>query len=84
MPTYDPATEAAALAELDRLTTTYTSAVADMERARAELRDGIIRHLRERSAPPGRIADHTPYDRNHVGRIAREAGVPPIRAQNPT
>ncbi|TDD64792.1 hypothetical protein E1262_27275 [Jiangella aurantiaca] len=82
MPAND--TEAAALAELDRLTASYTAAAANLERARAELHDAIIRHLRERSAPPGKIADHTPYDRNHIGRLGRAAGVPPIRGQNPT
>ena len=35
-------------------------------------------------ARPGRIADHVPYDRNHVGPLGREAGVPPVKGPDAT
>jgi hypothetical protein len=75
----DKAKEEAALAELDRLTAAYKRAEAAREKARDALHTAIVKHLMERNAPPGKVAEHTPYDRNHVGRIAKAAGVPPLR-----
>jgi hypothetical protein len=75
-----PASEAAA--ELDRLTGLFNSAETDLSDARKALQEGIVRHLMARSAPPGVLSDHTPYDRNHVGRLGRDAGVPPLRGPN--
>jgi hypothetical protein len=80
MPDYDPAREAAAYAEMDALTADFRRAEQQIEAAREALREAIVRRLGAGDAPPGRLADHTPYDRNHVGRIAREGGVPPQRA----
>ncbi|UQA95657.1 hypothetical protein [Streptomyces halobius] len=77
MATRDPAQKATA--DLDRLTSAFTQAKEELESARAPLHEAIVRHLKARSAPPGKIAEHTPYDRNHVGRIAKAAGVPPLR-----
>lgn len=71
--------ETEALAELDKLTATYTRAERNYNKARDALHEAIVRHLMERNAPPGRVAEHSPYDRNHVGRIAKAAGVPPLR-----
>jgi hypothetical protein len=79
MPDYDPDTEAATYAELDGLTADYRTAEQQLEAAREALRASIVVHLREGHAPPGKVAEHTPYDRNHVARIAREGGVPPQR-----
>ena len=71
--------EQAALEELDDLTATFKATEADHERARDALHAAIVKHLMERNAPPGKVAEHSPYDRNHVGRIAKAAGVPPLR-----
>lgn len=73
--------EAAALAELDRLTAKYRKAERAFNEARDALHAAIVRHLMERNAKPGRVAEHSPYDRNHVGRIAKAAGVPPRRSR---
>lgn len=75
--TTDPA--AAALAELDRLSRSLTAAETVVHTARASLQEAVIRHLRERSASPSDVAAHTPYDRNWVRVLAREAGVPPLK-----
>lgn len=83
MTDYDPHKMAAALAEMDQLTANFKAAEQALDKARDELRKGIVRNLMERNAPPGQLADHTPYDRNHVGRIAREGGVPPLRETKP-
>jgi hypothetical protein len=80
VPAYDPAIEAAALAELDALTAEYRQAEAAMEAARERMQEAIVRHLRERNAPPGKIAAHSPYDRNHVGRLRDAAGIEPLRS----
>ncbi len=78
-PEYDEATAAKALAELDTLTAAYKEAERAVEAAREPLHAAIIRYYSDRTLRPGVIADHTPYDRNHVGVIVREAGAPPIR-----
>ncbi|MDN3056882.1 hypothetical protein PH213_20470 [Streptomyces sp. SRF1] len=80
MVTTDPTTKA--IKELDRLTAAFNKAKELVEERRKPLHSAIVRHLRERNAPPGRIADHSPYDRNHIGRIGKEAGVPPIKGPN--
>lgn len=71
--------EQAALEELDELTAAYKKAEAVRDAARETLHAAIVKHLMERNAPPGKVAEHSPYDRNHVGRIAKAAGVPPLR-----
>lgn len=65
--------------ELDRLTAAFTQATTRLNTTRDALHEGIVRHLMARSAPPGKIADHTPYDRNHTGRLGKAAGVPSLR-----
>lgn len=83
MATHDPDTPAAqAAAELDQLTDAFNSAETVLSNARKALQEGIVRHLMDRSAPPGVLADHTPYDRVHVGRLGKAAGVPPLRGPN--
>lgn len=76
---YDEKRQDAALAELDALTAAFKAADAQLEAAREAVQEAIVRHLRERNAPPGKIAEHSPYDRNHVGRIRDAAGIPPLR-----
>ncbi|MFE4329663.1 hypothetical protein ACFRQM_09425 [Streptomyces sp. NPDC056831] len=76
MATHDPKKAAA---ELDRLTAAFTRAEERLEQARVPLHAAIVRHLKERSAPPGKIAEHSPYDRNYVGKLGTAAEVPPLR-----
>ncbi|MDQ0694255.1 hypothetical protein [Streptomyces sp. W4I9-2] len=71
--------EDAALKELDELTAAFRATEEVHERARKALHAAIIKHLMERNATPGKVSEHSPYDRNHVGRIAKAAGVPPLR-----
>ncbi|WP_405944722.1 hypothetical protein [Streptomyces sp. NBC_00932] len=71
--------EQAALEELDKLTAAFEEADAIRDTARDALHAAIVKHLLERNARPGKVAEHSPYDRNHVGRIAKAAGVPPLR-----
>jgi hypothetical protein len=67
MTTYDQREQAKAIAEVEQLTTTYEEAQQALDKARDALQ------------PPGLIAKASPYDRNHVGRLARAAGVEPLR-----
>lgn len=69
----------AALKELDKLSAAYEAAEKRFDAARDTLHDAIVKHLKERNARPGEVSDHTPYDRNHIRRIASAAGVPPLR-----
>ncbi|EMF20374.1 hypothetical protein H114_32564 [Streptomyces gancidicus BKS 13-15] len=77
--TYEPAKVDAACAELDELTTAYNAAEEAVEKARKALHAAIVRHYETRTLGPGKIADHTPYRRNRILQLAREAGAPPIR-----
>lgn len=79
MPEYDEAVKQAAYAELDALTEALVAANQAAKDARSNLHKAIEKHLRARSAPPGELADHTPYDRNHVDRLRRAAGIPKLR-----
>ncbi|MFF4900494.1 hypothetical protein [Streptomyces sp. NPDC001068] len=81
MPTYDPTAEARAVRELKRQRAKLNADKDAVTAARDALHEAIVRHLTERHAAPGAVADHTPYDRNHVGVLARNAGVKPLRAK---
>lgn len=83
MTTYDPEVQAKAIAEIEQLTAAFEEAEAVLDKKRDALQEAIVRHLRGRHAPPGLIANASPYDRNHVGRIARAAGVEPLREAKP-
>lgn len=76
---YDKERMAEALAELDALTAAFKAAGDALDKARENVQEAIVRHLREQNAPPGKIAEHSPYDRNHVGRLRDAAGVPTLR-----
>jgi len=76
---YDEDRVAKALAELDVLSAAFKAASDAQDAARKALHEAIVRHLRDRNAPPGKVADHVPYDRNHVGRLAKAAEVPSLR-----
>ncbi|HEY9410977.1 MAG TPA: hypothetical protein VIP77_15470 [Jiangellaceae bacterium] len=83
MTAYDQDTQDKALAEVERLRAHFDEIDQSLEKAREALQEAIVRHLRERNAPPGRIATASKYDRNHVGRLARAAGVQPLREPKP-
>ncbi|WP_433341677.1 hypothetical protein [Streptomyces sp. CA-253872] len=69
------------LAELVRHSLAYKRAEERLEAARVAIQEAIVRHLRERNARPGRIADHTPYDRVWISELGRNAEppVPPLK-----
>jgi hypothetical protein len=78
-PEYDPAIEAAALEEVAGLRAELDDAQAVTDSKRDALHDAIVRHLKARNAPPGKLAKSADYDRNHVGCIAKAADVPLLR-----
>lgn len=78
-PEYDPTIEAAALEEIAKLAADFKAAEEIADQKRDVLHKAIARHLLERNAPPGKIAKSADYDRNHIGRIAKAANVPPLR-----
>ncbi|MEV5347157.1 GIY-YIG nuclease family protein [Streptomyces achromogenes] len=69
----------AALDEISKLSAEYLDAQEMFEKAREDLHAAIARHLGERNARPSEVVEHTPYDRNHVDRIRKGAGVAPLR-----
>lgn len=73
------AREQAALAEIAKLREALDAATEVQERAREALAEGIVKHLKARTTTPGKVADASKYDRNHVRRIADAGGVPPLR-----
>jgi hypothetical protein len=66
------------LAALDEDTARYRAAEDALEQARTKLRDRIVRALRA-DIRPSEVTAHTPYDRNHIDRIRRAAGIPSRR-----
>lgn len=76
------AAKEAAMQELDELTATYRATEKAHEEARQALRTAIVDKLMTRTLRPSEVEAHTPYDRVHIGRIAREAGVPPLRTRS--
>ena len=76
------ATEKKQQAARDRLSALgaeYTAAEERFEAARTALNEGIIEVLKARTLGPSEVARHVPYERNHVGRVAKAGGVPPLR-----
>jgi hypothetical protein len=69
----------AAKADLRRRSARLTAALTEVEAARKDLAAGIVQYLEGRVLSPAEVTAEVPYDRVHVGRIAREGGVPPLR-----
>lgn len=69
------------LAELVRHSLAYKRAEERLEAARTAIQEAIVRHLRDRTARPGKIAEHTPYDRVWISELGRTATppVPPLK-----
>lgn len=65
-----------ALRLLDEATADYRATEALLEAKRAILHDAITGALRA-DFGPSEVTRHSPYDRQHVSRIARGAGIPP-------
>lgn len=72
--------EQTARATLGRLSEQYASAESQLEKARAELSQAIADVLMARALGPSEVTRLVPFERQHVGRIAKAAGVPPLRA----
>lgn len=71
--------ELEALAELDRLTKQYEEAEARLETVRDTISEAIVRILKEKTLGPSEVSRHVPFERQHVGRIAKAGGVEPLR-----
>ncbi len=64
---------------LTRLASAFTDAEERLEAARRALNEGIVEVLMARTLGPSDVTRLVPYERQHVGRIAKAAGVPPLR-----
>lgn len=69
----------AARDRLTRLTGRYEKAEAQLEQVRKEVSDEIAGILMARTLGPSEVTKLSPFERQHVGRIAKAAGVPPLR-----
>lgn len=69
----------AARSKLTELAADYKRAEAQFEAARAALNEGIVDVLKTRALGPSEVTRLVPYERQHVGRISKAAGIPPLR-----
>lgn len=69
----------AARDQLTKLTARYEKAEAQLEQIRKEVSDEIAAILMARTLGPSEVTRLSPFERQHVGRIAKAAGVPPLR-----
>lgn len=69
----------AARDRLTRLTGRYEKAETQLEQVRKEVSDEIAAILMARTLGPSEVTKLSPFERQHVGRIAKAAGVPPLR-----
>lgn len=69
----------AARDKLDALSAAFTKAEEQLEAARTALNEGIVDVLKARTLGPSEVTRHVPYERQHVGRISKAAGIPPLR-----
>jgi hypothetical protein len=69
----------AARDRLTQLTARYNAAEAELEAVREEINAEIVGILKARTLGPSEVTRLSPYERQHVGRIAKKAGVPPLR-----
>ncbi|MGJ5831405.1 hypothetical protein [Streptomyces ossamyceticus] len=71
--------EEEAKALLDRLGTERKELEAKLDDVQKETHDAIVDVLMARTLGPSEVARRVQYDRQHVARIAKKAGVPPLR-----
>ena len=64
---------------LTKLAAAFTKAEQHLEAVRQDLNEGIVDVLMARTIGPSEVTRLVPYERQHVGRIAKAAGVPPLR-----
>jgi hypothetical protein len=64
---------------LAELGAAYTAAEEAFEVARKALNQGIVDILKARTLGPSEVTRLVPYERQHVGRVAKAGGVPPLR-----
>lgn len=64
---------------LTKLAAVFTKAEQHLEAVRQDLNEGIVDVLMARTIGPSEVTRLVPYERQHVGRIAKAAGVPPLR-----
>lgn len=69
----------AARERLVKLTGRYEKAENQLEEVRKEVTDEIAATLMARILGPSEVTRLSPFERQHVGRIAKAAGVPPLR-----
>jgi hypothetical protein len=69
----------AARDRLTELSATYTAAETALDRAREILSAEIVSVLKARTLGPSEVTRLVPFERQHVGRIAKAGGVPPLR-----
>ena len=68
-----------AKALLDRLGIERKELEARLDDVQKETHDAIVDILMSRTLGPSEVARRVQYDRQHVARIAKKAGVPPLR-----
>lgn len=69
----------AARDQLSELSARYTAAESEFDAAREALSAGIVSILKARTLGPSEVTRLVPFERQHVGRIAKAGGVPPLR-----
>lgn len=69
----------AARDRLGELTGRYEAAETHLEQVRKEVTEEIAAILMARTLGPSEVTRLSPFERQHVGRIAKAAGVPPLR-----
>lgn len=77
MAAQDP--QQAARDRLTELSAAYTAADEQLAAAREALNAEIVRVLMAKTLGPSEVTRLVPYERQHVGRVAKAAGVPPLR-----
>lgn len=71
--------EQAAREQLTKLAADYHKTEERFEAARKALNEGIVEVLKARTLGPSEVTRIVPYERQHVGRISKAAGIPPLR-----
>lgn len=66
------------LKDLDKATARFRAAERELALARENVHEKIVAILKT-GIGTSEVARHSPYDRNHVDRIRRNAGIPPRR-----
>ena len=69
----------AARSRLAELSAAYATAEAALDAAREDLSKEIVEILKARTLGPSEVTRLVPFERQHVGRIAKAGGVPPLR-----